>query len=225
MTLSILCVTNNEYAGTDRFIEHFRELADDIDAELVLGLDREKAQAAPFRKLADTFVDLKASTVVEDVMNEAVQHCSGEYILRLDDDETVSPALRMWLKNKVYLDSFGRLFAFPRVYFYGDEKHVIVNQGIYPDLQTRLGLKPLMFGLNYVHAGNPNGTGVVVPYAIEHHKLLVRSLEDRQSIAARYETAKSGAGTNPVWSRYNLPEFVYPELITKEYGNGDYSAR
>ena len=224
MTLSILCITNNEYTGTGYFIERMKELSVHLNAELVLGLDREKAQTAPFRHLADVAVDVTANLLQEDVMNSVLDSCSGEWVLRLDDDETVSEALHDWLKSDGYLHAKQRLYAFPRVYLYPDTKHFITNENIYPDLQTRLGLKPLMYGFNFVHAGNPNGTGAVVPYALEHHKLLVRTLGQRREIAARYEQCRPGAGSRPEYARYNLPEDFYHELKTSNYGNGDFSA-
>jgi hypothetical protein len=106
-----------------------------------------------------------------------------------------------------------------------DEKHVLANPGIYPDLQTRLGRRENMLGVNYIHAGNPNGTGIVIPYAIEHHKLLVKTLEERKQIADRYESIRPGAGSLPEYARYNLPELFYEDFIVKEYRDGDFSAR
>jgi hypothetical protein len=220
MTISILCITNNQYEGTGDFIKKMAKFSKSIGAEFVLGLDRETAWKAPFRKLADIALDLKANTLQEDVMDEAINSCSGEWILRLDDDETVSPALGEWITNLGYLIHGSPLYTFPRVYLYPDEKHYLNNPSIFPDQQTRLGLKSLMYGVNYIHAGNPNGAGTYAPFAIEHHKLLVRSYDERLAIAERYDSIREGAGSLPDYARYNLPEKFYPELIVSDYGNG-----
>ena len=225
MNLSILCVTNNAYTGTGRFIHAMRELADSLQSEFVLGLDREQAQRAEWRTLADKAIDLTADKLQEDVLDEAVTACGCDWVLRLDDDETASPALKKWLVRGAFLSGRSALYAFPRVYLWPDAQNIIVNDGMYPDLQTRLGTKKYMLGVNHVHAGNPNGTGVVVPYAIEHHKLLVRSREEREEIAARYESLRPGAGSLPQYARYNVPEKFYARLDTKEYSDGDFSAR
>jgi hypothetical protein len=154
-----------------------------------------------------------------ELLDQAIMACSGEWVLRLDDDEKVSESLAGWLWQKGYMKTGADLYAFPRIYLYPDAYSFLVNPGMYPDLQTRLGRKDKMFGVNSVHAGNPNGTGVVVPYALEHHKLLVRDFRERQLISERYEDCRPGAGTRPEYARYNLPELFYDELKTKPYTN------
>lgn len=222
MTLSILCVTNGEeWAG--KYIQRMYDLACYLGAPLVLGLDRERAQRAGFP--CHRSINLTAHLLQEDVMDEAVAYCDTEYVLRLDDDEVASPALAGWLATENYTLIGSRVYAFPRVYMWGDEQHILSNDGIYPDLQTRLGLRNCMFGVNHVHAGNRCGTGTIVPYAIEHHSLLVKSCEKRKEIADRYESLQPGAGHSPIYARYLLPEDVYGSLVTKEYIDGDFSAR
>lgn len=224
MTLSILCITNNAHPNVTWFICHLHRAAGVLGAELVLGLDREKAQRAHWRSLANVAVDLTADQLQEDVMDEAVAACSGDWVLRLDDDEMLSPALLRWLETGAYERTNAPVYAFPRVYLWPDAAHVLVNEGMYPDLQTRLGRKACMFGVDHVHAGNRYGTGLVVPYAIEHHNLLVKTREQREAILARYESLRPGAGTIPHYARYNVPEMFYEVLQSKPYGDGDYSA-
>lgn len=225
MSLSILCVTNNQHQDVARHILRMHNLAVFVGAEFVLGLDRVGAKDAEFyRETANKTLELCADKLQEDVLDQAVAACSGDWVLRLDDDELVSEALEVWLSKKRY--ETGNLFAFPRIYLYPDDQHYLTNPGMYPDLQTRLGRKSLMFGVNYVHAGNPNGTGTVIPYAIEHHNLLVKTRAEREAILARYESLRPGAGTVSHYARYNVPELFYQELASKEYTNhGDFSAR
>ena len=223
MNLSIVCVTNDDGRQAGSFIKRMIRLARTLDAEFVLGLDGKAAQESDMRKFADKVVDLPAHDVplLEKVLDIAIEACTGKYVLRLDDDEVVSSALEDWLKTGAYQN--GGLFAFPRVYMWGDDQHVLANEGMWPDLQTRLGLKSLMFGVNSIHAGNPNGTGLVVPYALEHHKLLVKSYAERKQIADRYEAVKPGAGYSFTYGRYNTPEDIYGELIVKPYTDGNYA--
>jgi hypothetical protein len=222
MTLSILCVTNAEpHAGI--FILRMARLATVLGCEFVIGCDGLAAQSAPYRHLADKVVNLPAHDVPlqECVSDLAVNSCSGDYVLRLDDDEVVSPSLERWLLEKKYED--GTLFTFPRVYLYPDASHVLCNEGMYPDLQTRLGLKKNMLGVTFIHAGNPNGCGEIVYHALEHHKLLVKTFAQRQEIAERYEAIREGAGTLPHYARYNVPELIYDKLEIQDYTDGDYS--
>jgi len=155
------------------------------------------------------------------VSDTAVNSCTGDYLLRLDDDEVVSDALEDWLYVRGY--ESGELYSFPRVYMIRDKQHVLMNEGMYPDLQTRLGKREKMLGINHIHAGNPNGPGQVIPFAIEHHKLLVKSYEQRKAIADRYEAIRPGAGSLPEYARYNLPEMFYMHYDVQEYTDGDYS--
>jgi len=224
MTLSILCVTNNQHPYVTRFVLALHRLATTLGAELVLGLDRERAQRAEFRSLATVAIDLQADKLQEDVLDQAVDACRGAYILRLDDDEMVSPALENWLMGGSWAAGYARVYAFPRVYLWPDPEHILTNEGMYPDLQTRLGKRECMKGVNYIHAGNPCGTGQVIPFAIEHHNLLVKTRAEREATLARYESIRAGAGTIPHYARYNCPEWFYAELTTKEYSSGDYSA-
>lgn len=215
MTLSILCITNGKpYA--EKFISRMYDLAWRLNAELVLGLDRCENKYKCHKS-----IELTADTLQEDVMDEAVEFCDSEYILRLDDDESVSPALEKWLLAEGYKS--GLLFCFPRVYFHGDEKHILNNEGMFPDLQTRLGKKNWMYGVNHVHAGNPNGSGMLVPYAIEHHTLLVKTLTEREAVSAKYESLMPGAGTLPQYARFNIPEKFYKTLTVDDYKDGDYT--
>jgi hypothetical protein len=224
VTLSILCITNNQHAQVTWFVCQLQRLATTLGAELVLGLDRERAQRAKFRSLATVALELNADQLQEDVMDQAVDACSGAWVLRLDDDEQASPALIHWLQTGAYEQINAPVYAFPRVYLWPDAQHLLSNAGMYPDLQTRLGRKACMYGVNYVHAGNRHGTGQVVPYAIEHHNLLVKSEAERRAILDRYERLRPGAGTRPEYARYNVPEMFYTALETKPYRDGDYSA-
>lgn len=223
MNLSVVCVTNDDGRQAGAFIERMSQLAKRLGAEFVLGLDGKPAQESNMRAFADKAIDLPAHDVPlqEIVLDIAVQACAGDYILRLDDDEAVSPALEKWLSEDKYKS--GSLFAFPRVYMFGDAQHVLANEGMWPDLQTRLGSKRLMLGVNSIHAGNPNGTGLVIPYALEHHKLLVKSYAERRQIADRYEAIRQGAGYSHTYARYNTPEDIYEELMVKSYTDGNYA--
>jgi hypothetical protein len=221
MTLSILCVTVGEpWAG--KYITRMFDLANRLGVELVLGLDKEAAQAAGYP--CHRSVNLNSRLIQEEIMDQAVDACPDGYILRLDSDEVVSPALEKWLASGKYAEIGARVYAFPRVYMWGDERHILTNDGIWPDLQTRLGRKECMYGVNQIHAGNRHGTGQVIPYALEHHNLLVKDRPMREAIAHKYESVRAGAGTRPEYARYNLPEHFYPHLTVKEYGEGDYSA-
>src|SRR5689334_16755088 len=103
MTLSILCVTNNE-PHAEPFILRMHTLATALGAELVLGLDGARARQAVYRGLANVAVDLPAHDIElqEMVSDIAVNACSGDWVLRLDDDEAVSYSLEKWIASHAY---------------------------------------------------------------------------------------------------------------------------
>ena len=226
MTLSILCVTMGE-PHAEKFLLCMRFVARDLGAEFVIGLDGERAQHAAFRWMADRTIDLPAHDIPlqEMVSDFAVRACYGDWILRLDDDEMVSDALQAWLALRLYESGTENTYSFPRVYLYPDAQHYATSPGMFPDLQTRLGRRECMLGVDHIHAGNPHGPGKVIMAAIEHHKLLVRDYDARRAIAERYERIRPGAGTLPEYARYNLPEMFYTMLEYQEYSDGDFTAR
>lgn len=211
MSLSIVTVTNCE-PHAERFIARMRKDADALGAELVIGIDRESAPKA-IEALADVAVRVKSKGYVESVLDEVLKHCTGDYILRLDDDETISVALLDWLAAEWY--EAGEVFAFVRPYFWGDERHFL--PALLPDYQTRLSTKAKAGGRNEIHVGSPYGTGQLVPFPIEHHKFLVKSRAEREAIAARYESIRPGAGTLPHFGMYNLPEMYFETLEVMDY--------
>ena len=232
MTLSILCVTDGKLHAF-YFLNEMSLLAKRLECEFIVGDDQFKSEEDRKNLKMNGFILSGECKFVmlpphkvglqECVLDEAVRACSGDYILRLDDDEKVSPALESWLMTKQY--ETGNLFAFPRVYMYPDTKHVLCNEGIFPDLQTRLGKKELMFGVNHIHAGNPNGTGVIINKAIEHHKLIIKTLDERREIKERYDAIRPGAGSDPHFAQFNTPEEVFSQLEVREYKDGNYGDR
>lgn len=218
MRLTILCITNGEpHAG--EYIARMYAVAQRIGAKLYLGLDGERAQKADFQ--CDESIFVSCHGLQEDVADFCVSQCPPGWVLRLDDDEVISAALEAWLRYEGYLRERSSIYAFPRVYMWGDENTILWNDGIYPDLQTRLGLREAMYGYNHIHAGNPRGTGTVIKRAIEHHKLLVKDFEARMKIAHHYESIRPGAGLSEIYGRYNTPELFYDPIQTRPYKSGD----
>lgn len=193
--ISVLCVTKRELF-TAPFLKLFSQLAKEIGGEYV------------------EIVDGRETGVLEDILDDAIAECHGDYILRLDDDETVSGELALWLKSKEY--EHGDLYAFPRQHLWRDTNHFIVTPPLWPDYQTRLSTKEKAGGRKEVHAGSPYGTGRIVDYPILHWKFLVRTKQEREKIAKRYESKRRGAGFSPVYQPFNLPEISFARLAVKE---------
>lgn len=204
MNLTVLMVTNGE-PHAHQFAHEALTLADSLGFEFVLGCDGTDAD-----DLADTLgcdsISVYSNGSVESVLDQAVKACAPGYILRLDDDERCSQPMRDWLARRENWEVSDH-WAFPRANLWPTARSVIATEPLWPDLQTRLSIREKAAGRRTVHAGSPFGTGTVAPVAIEHHKFLVRSYEQRAAILARYEKIQPGAGSDH-YRAFSLPEHI-----------------
>ena len=216
--LSILIITNGApHAGP--YLAKAGKLSRSLGAEYVIAGDGRQGMAAA-KRYADVAVQMYSAGYMESIYHASVQKCSGDYILRLDDDEEASPALIAWLSEHRYKDA--PLWAFPRCKTWGGVDTFITNHPLWPDLQTRCGVKSQMGGRYNIHDGATHGTGRVAPVAILHHKFVIKSLEERKRIAANYDAVKSGCGTGATYGYYNLPEMCYTKISIALVGSGSF---
>lgn len=223
MTLSILCVTRGDNAAFP-FLRELAEDADHMGAEFVLVVDG--TSTWPMLSFLPEAGDwqlrrVQSAGYIESVLDEAIGYCDGDYVLRLDDDERISPALLAWLEGRHY--EAADHWAFPRANLWGDAESVLVNPPLWPDLQTRLSIKAKAGGRHGVHDGSPFGTGRIAPAVIEHHKYLIKSREVREAQAHGYDALRPGAGTDPAMWPYMVPEAAYERvgLRLAPLGDGD----
>jgi hypothetical protein len=223
MSLSILCVTKAEPFALP-FLAVLASDAFELGAELVIAVD--DASTWPVIGTPPTVGEYQVCRVqsagyIESVLDEAIGFCCGDYVLRLDDDERMSLDMVMWLRSDAYLDADH--WAFPRANLWGDADSVLVNPPLWPDLQTRLSIKPKAGGRHGVHDGSPFGTGRIAPAVIEHHKYLIKSREVREAQARGYDALRPGAGTDPAMWPYMVPEVAYARvgLHLAPLGDGD----
>jgi hypothetical protein len=200
MKLSILTVTRFE-RHTPRFLRHFRAVADILGAEFVVGCDR----CEPAECGADIYVPVETRGMIEHALIEAHDACSGEYVLRLDDDETLSAAAIFAVADWSRLDSDEKVYAFPRANLWGDEKHAIVSGSLFPDLQTRLMPRGRE---NRTRLHQAIDTSSTIPGMILHHKFLVKTREEREEIAIRYEEIDPGGGSGH-YLQFSVPESCF----------------
>lgn len=219
MSLSILCISKLE-AFALPFIMEMSRLAAVLDAQLVLAADGPEAFAQAttmsYHRLP-TIVGVQSQGYLESVHDMALQNCRGQFVLRLDDDERCSRAMVKWLQLEAY--KAYEHWKFPRAHLFRDEQTVLMHPQLWPDHQTRLSLFSLAGGRSWIHAGSPFGGGTEAPVVLEHHKFLVKSVEERQAIAARYDQIQPGSGTGGMLA-FNLPELCGVELRTAPLGEG-----
>jgi hypothetical protein len=204
--LSIMVVTKGEQCVLP-MIREMGDLALELGAEWVIGLDGEEALAvAMLEGWGDIakLVVVRSAGYLESVHDTVLSVCGGDYVLRLDDDETCSMELRGWLARKGYATH--RHWRFPRQHLWESTEQYIVHPNLWPDDQTRLSQREFAGGRTAIHCVSPFGKGIRAPGTILHHKFLIRPLAERIAIAARYEAVRKGAGTG------KFLVFATPEL-------------
>lgn len=209
--LSVLCVSKCE-PYTKRFFTHFRAIADIFGAEFVLAHDR----CNPPDCGADKYLSVEASGTIEDVLIDAHRACSGEYVLRLDDDETLSAHAIFLVRGMIEEDLDGRIYAFPRANLIEDESTAIVSGSLFPDFQVRLMPRDAE-NRTLLHEGlSPNEA---IKGLLLHHKFLVKSVDERRAMAAAYEIKRSGCGTGH-YLQFSVPEDVFHEFEVMKFSTG-----
>lgn len=217
MELSVLSVTNGlDYGHVYRV--DMMALAKQLGAEMVFAADGEIAHERLTREFPEAVVVLvKSKGYMESVLDDGVTACTGEYILRLDDDERCSPQMAQWLAAKEYRKADH--WSFPRFHLWGDGSQFVITKPYFPDWQIRLSVKAKAGGRPQIHQGSPFGYGSPAPVGIEHYELISKSLEFRAKIAMGYYRV---AGTPCTWEQAlkSQPEMwdTPPEL--KPYKGG-----
>lgn len=182
-TLSVLCVTRAERRAIP-FIKSLGALATVCDAEFVIAADGLDALATLKDEVEGRVVLVRSKGYIESVLDDAVRACDGDYILRLDDDEFPSPDLVQWLRDGSYFDYDH--WQFPRMHLWPNRNTFIDDPQLWPDYQTRLSVQAKSGGRRSYRSKSPFGDGRLASVAIEHHKFLVRSYEERRTMAEEH---------------------------------------
>ena len=206
MSLSILCVSKAEPFALP-FLSSMVHLGEAVDADVVFAADGWPAYQILKDLRSTKVIKVESRGYVESVLNTALEHCDGDYILRLDDDEKASPSMVEWLKNREFESE--PHWKFPRAHLWRDTSMFIAAAPLWPDHQTRLSVQSMAGGRTTVHAGSPFGGGEEALVVLEHHKFLVKSTQERRTIAERYDRVHPGYGTGGMLA-FNLPEQVWP---------------
>lgn len=206
--LTILCVTRAETCILDLLRQMYHD-SQTIGCEFVVAYDGVESFKSGYSANIPSYRSLmvRSAGYIETVLDEAVESCRTNYILRLDDDESMSRPMVEWLRSMKY--ETAPHWKFPRAYLFRDDQTCIVNPPLWPDYQTRLSTRAMSFGRTAIHCGSPFGAGELAPdgVVILHHKLLVKSAQQRQRIIEIYDSICPNAGTSV--EAYNLPEKVY----------------
>jgi len=214
MKLTILCVTSIDHGQALNFIRRLFDQAATLRAQLVVAADGDHAYNACTVLWPQQTVRVHnpGDPSLERLIDQALPSCSGDYVLRIDDDEWISPNMFAWLKSGTYLNQDH--WSFTRVYWWKRRGLLIRTSELFPDVQTRLSTREKSGGRLQLHAGSPFGWGIMAPpeVVIEHHKFLVKTYAERVVIADRYERFHPGFGRGRMLG-YTLPEDAYTNSV------------
>ena len=218
--LSIICMTKGDDSRAGLLL-WMAETAEGLGAEMVLGVEGE-GKAPDFFGLPVKVFPIQTKGYVEGALNQLASHAHGKWVLRLDDDESISPAMFDWLQKRKYLDC--PAWAFPTAALWGDEEHFITTPPLWPDTHVRLTSWHMSMDWPDEPHGKPKwvSQAKVAPVAIRHHKYLVKSRDERLEIAKGYETKLRGGGLGRRLA-FNLPEEALGELRVSSVGDGPLS--
>lgn len=218
--LSILCITKAEPHAWPH-LQHLAQVAEKVGAQLVVMADGKTAAQAilarGYGRRGNVGV-AQSKGYLESLLDDAVALCAGRYVLRMDDDESCTPAMVDWLEAGAYQAE--PHWKFPRAHLWGDGTRFVMDAPLWPDHQTRLSLRERSGGRRTIHAGSPFGGGAEAPVLIAHHKFLAKPAAERRAIAERYDRiAGIGHGTGSMLA-FSVPEDVYTQVTLCPIGDG-----
>jgi hypothetical protein len=216
--LTVMCATLGEpHAG--RFLQGFAALADRLNAEFLMAADGREAFDRVLH-IEGRKILVRSGGCQEAVLDHMVEKCSGRYVLTLDDDEVVTPAMVAWLEAGEYKAE--KHWGIPWANMW-TASHFIHTREFWPKFPTRLSVKELAGGRPPVpHTRSPFGRGVQAPVILEHHKFLAKDYATRLERAKLYDRLRPGAGTGPHFIKYQLPERVFKTLTLAPIGDGTF---
>ena len=224
LKLSVCIITMNAADRIEPLIRHCKTFAD----EIVIGVDSKTTD--------DTFSRCQAAgaDVVFTIQNEAqtcnaglemlVARCSGDWILRLDDDEYVEPQLQAWFGNLMHQTRYTH-FKIPRLHLCHIDPLEWVNDSyLYPDYQMRFfkNDKNLMHfpgAVGHTSITCNGKKGRLFGGNIVHLNLAINSRQKRQAKLEKYIRRHQGGWVHPINEyallfeefNYNIEPYNHPD--------------
>lgn len=131
--LSVVLATFNEEENLSRCLESVKDIASEI--VIVDGTSKDKTVEIAKKYNAKVIITTNPPNFHIN-KQKAINHATGEWILQLDADETVSPELRREIHNVLMTNPVQNGFWMPRKnYFLG---RFLMKGGQYPDFTVRL---------------------------------------------------------------------------------------
>lgn len=224
MTLSVCLIASAPAARVATLLEPVRELAD----EIVIAADSrgDDTTLAGYAALADRFFRIEYR-LYERHLPWLHAQCSGDWVLRLDDDEVMSAAFVARLPELLATREVHQYWV-ARPWLYPASGSVLDDPPWNVDFNNRLVRNDgtLRFrGVQHAHA-DPVVPCEYIEEPVYHLELLVAGPEQRRDKAIRYEVANPlliAAGGGRINEAFYLPE-LRPSLRTRPLPEADRAA-
>jgi polysaccharide pyruvyl transferase WcaK-like protein len=217
MTLSVCMVSG---APAHRVAAVLAPLGDLVD-EVVLAQDRSSATADPeasYAGVVDVLVQIPFGPPgIERTLPWLHRQCSGDWILRLDDDEIPSADLAASLAATMADDRFSHMWI-PRRWLYGAPDRALDGAPWWPDFQLRM-VRNDPWSMRFsgaLHSSVEMPGGARYGDApIYHLDCLLNDRDARERKAVRYAAERPGlrAAGRPMNRAFYLPELAEPVAI------------
>lgn len=185
-----------------------------LGPEVVLAIDDRLQESfdGDFRRLGDHVVRVPYLGAVSRAFGWLLSQCTGEWVLRLDDDEVPGAGLAAELERCIGGDPPITHAWLPRRWLYPDATSVLAQWPWRPDYQMRLlrNDPALVSFPGRIHeVASVLGPTLYLREPIYHADLLLKPLEERLRKVRRYEAIRPGmkVGASSLNEAYYLPEW------------------
>lgn len=184
MALSVCCLTANVSRAT-AVLAGVRDFADEI--VVAVDVSGGTQDLAPLGGVADRMFEIELDSFPEQVMSWLHEQCSGDWILRLDDDEVPSTALLEQLPELTRARDVVQYWI-ARRWLYGDRGQWLDQWPWFPDFQGRLVRNDAQLWIpGLCHSGVDFRTPArYLGDGLYHLVHLLSDLQERERKVARY---------------------------------------
>jgi len=204
--LSILCLTTSPLSRTTAVLETFRHVADEFVCAVDARVPRSELTALSGRVDVLRRFNFDPSHGAERHLPWLLSLCSGEWIMRIDNDEVPSAGLLREIPELMETTTFLQYFL-PRYWVYPDSEHFIDEAPWSGEWHVRLARNhPNALQAPGTLHTNINGCEPLkyVNMPFYHLDCVLSSYEARVAKAANYEEALPGIECSPGFSVNNL---------------------
>ncbi|MCL2819357.1 MAG: hypothetical protein FWD38_00775 [Oscillospiraceae bacterium] len=193
-----------------------------ISDEVILILDNIKLENTTiFNEYTTTVVSLPGKGSLEAYSKDVLYYCTKDWILRVDDDETLSADFTRDVIQYYISDRQVTSYWIPRRWYINDLEYICTKPW-YPDYQLRLyrNLPAIITLPENIHEPLKvyGKSGKINEIHLKHNDLVIASRNAREKKIERYELMNPGHSTKMF---YLYEDYLHDTNVDKEYAEND----